>query len=392
MTAADPDLLPYEMGLEPGLEPGFDVPALPGASEDEIEPPALVVDLDAMEANLRAMAERNAAAGVKLRAHAKSHRSPELALEQIRIGGAIGVCCQKIAEAEAMVRGGVRDVFVTNEIVDPRKMARAARLARQARVIVMCDDARVLADWSAAAISHDVTLEMAVEIDCGTHLCGVDPGEPAAELAARVAATPGLRFAGLQAYHGAAQHIRDAEERRAAIEAAADAVRLTLTALEARGLPCPMVGGAGTGSWEFEAASGVWTEMQCGSYLFMDADYQRVAAAEGQGLGAFANSLFLMATVISKRPGRAVCDAGLKVTSLESGPPRIEGVPGARVIGCSDEHGRIEDPEDRLDLGDRVRLIPGHCDPTVNLHAWIVGLRRGRVERLIRVAARGRSL
>lgn len=368
-------------------------PARPGDAEAEVETPALAVDLDAMERNLRRMAERAEAAGVRLRAHAKTHRAPELARLQMEIGGAVGICCQKLGEAEAMAAHGIPDILLTNEIVDPRKMARAAALARDIRLRILIDDPATVAPWAAAAREAGVALSALVEIDAGTGACGIDPGAPAAALARAVETADGLAFAGLQAYCGAAQHVRDPAARRARIEAAAERVRATQAALQAEGLPCPMVGGGGTGSWEFEAATGAWTEVQCGSYLFMDADYRAVGADPDQGLAAFEPSLFVLATVMSQaRPGVAVCDAGLKVMSLESGPPELLGVPGARMRGCSDEHGVIEDPEGRLALGDRLRLIPGHCDPTVNLHDRLVGLRDGRVERLIEVSARGASL
>ena len=381
-------------GLEPGLEPGFDVPALPGMTLAEIETPALLLDLDLAEANIALMAARAAAAGVALRPHAKSHRCAEIARMQMA-AGAVGVCCQKVAEAEAMVRGGVPDVLLTNDLVDPRKMARAARLARAARITAIVDDVSMVPAWSAAAQEAGVELPMLVEIDAGSAACGADPGAPAAAVAKAIDAAPGLRFAGMQAYCGVAQHIRSPAERRAKIEAAAERVRLTLDHLERAGLPCPWITGGGTGSWEFEAA-GPWTEVQCGSYVFMDADYQRDAAAPGQALGEFANALILLTTVMSKaRPGLAMCDAGLKVQSMESGPPRIlEPDPrnsGLEVLGCADEHARVADPNDVLRLGDRLRMTPGHCDPTVNLHDWLVGVRGDSVERLIRVSARGRS-
>jgi 3-hydroxy-D-aspartate aldolase len=365
----------------------------PGTAAETVETPALAVDLDAMERNLRRMAARAEAAGVRLRAHAKTHRSVELARLQMEIGGAVGVCCQKVGEAEVMIAGGVPDVIITNEIADPRKMARAARLACEARVQVVLDDPATVVPWAAAAREAGVELSALVEIDAGTGFCGVDAGAPAAALAQEIAAADGLRFGGLQAYYGAAQHVRDPQARRARIAEAAARVRETLDRLSDVGLDCPLVGGGGTGSWEFEAATGLWTEVQCGSYLFMDADYGAVSPADGQALGEFEPSLFILSTVMSKaRPGIAVCDAGLKVQSLESGPPRMHGLDGVEVKGCSDEHGFLLDPADRLRLGDRLRLIPGHCDPTVNLHDRIIGLRNGRVERLIPVSARGCSL
>ena len=376
--------------MPPYLDPGFDIPALPGTKEAEIETPALALDLDAMEANLALMAARAAAAGVALRPHAKCHRTPEIALMQMA-AGASGVCCQKVAEAEAMVRAGIPDVLLTNDLVDPRKMARAARLARRARITVICDDPTMIPAWSAAAGAEGVTLPMLVEIDAGSAACGIDPGAPAAALAQAIEAAPHLRFAGLQAYAGVAQHLRSPNERRAFVADAAERVRETLAALQAVGLSCDWITGGGTGTWEFEA-EGPWTEVQCGSYLFMDADYQANTAAEGQAMGEFRNSLFLLTTVISKaRPTVAMTDAGLKSQTMESGPPRVFERPELTALGCADEHCRISDPENVLRLGDRLRLVPGHCDPTINLHDTLVGLRNGRVERLLPVAARGRS-
>ncbi len=359
---------------------------------DEIDTPCLIVDLDAMERNIATMARFAAARGVRLRAHAKTHKSPEIARLQIA-AGATGLCCQKVGEAEALVRGGVSDVLVSNQVVSPKKLRRLAALAREARILVCVDDAGNVAEIGGAAREAGSTIECLVEIDVGAGRCGVAPGTPAVALAKVVAQTGGLRFAGLQAYHGGAQHLRTFEERRAAIEAATAMVRETLEALTAEGLTCDIVGGAGTGTFEFESASGVYNELQCGSYVFMDADYGRILKADGQPLDAFENSLFILTGIMSKtRPGRAVCDAGLKASSVDSGLPTIFGEPDLDYLNASDEHGVIADPNDRLKLGDRLKLVPGHCDPTVNMHDWLVGVRGNRVEALWPVAARGRLL
>lgn len=356
----------------------------------EIDTPALVVDLDAFDRNVDVLRGFVAASGLRLRAHAKTHKSAAIAAIQMERGGACGICCQKVSEAEALVAAGIRDVLVSNEVVAPGKIDRLARLARSARILVCTDDRGNVGQLSAAAVAHGVVLECLVEIDVGSGRCGVAPGEPALRLAEAVAAAPGLRFAGLPAYHGRAQHIRDHGARRAAIDAAVAEVARTVAMLEAAGLGCGIVAGAGTGSFPMEGGSGVYNELQCGSYIFMDADYGRVTGADGLPLSTFRNSLFVLTAVMSKtRPGMAVCDAGLKAQSVDSGLPLVFDRPGVTFVGCSDEHGMLADPADTLRLGETVMLVPGHCDPTVNLYDWYVGVRHGRVEALWPVTARG---
>ena len=208
-------------------------------------------------------------------------------------------------------------------------------------------------------------------------------------LAQRIAASPHLRFAGLQAYHGTAQHMRTLDERTAAIVAGAEATRRTVEQLRQRGLACDIVGGGGTGSFELEAVSGVFTEIQAGSYAFMDADYAR----NGGGVSAgFQHALFVLATVMSAaRPGLAVLDAGHKAVAIDSGMPLVWQQPEVRYTGASDEHGKLEWGAESSGprLGEKLRLVPGHCDPTVDRFDWYVGMRGGRVECLWPVAARG---
>ena len=372
---------------------GPDVPAEVGMDLEQVQTPALIVDLEVFERNVATLRDRLQAAGVRLRAHAKTHRSVDIARYQLEHGGACGICCQKVAEAEVMVAGGIGDVLVSNQVVEAAKIERLARLARTARMLVCVDDAGNVDALSAAALRHGVQLECLVEIDCGAHRCGIEPGAAAVALAGRIAAADGLLFAGLQAYQGAAQHIRDYGARRAAIDMAARQTRGTVEMLAAAGLECGIVAGAGTGSYVFEAGSGLYNEMQCGSYVFMDADYQRVLDAGGAPISEFGNALFVWTAVMSNaRDGFAVCDAGLKVMSLDSGLPVIEGRDDVEYVNCSDEHGVIADPRNALQLNDKLKLIPGHCDPTCNLHDWYVGIRDNRVECLWPVSARGKSL
>ncbi len=371
-------------------------PATPGMPYADVDTPALVLDLDAFERNLKRMADAVAKAGVRLRPHAKTHKSPVIGLKQMALG-AVGMCCQKVSEAEAMVLGGVPDVYVSNEVIGTRKLDRLAGLAHQARVMVAADNEVAVEALAAAATRNGVRLRVLVEINVGGNRCGVEPGEPAVVLAQRIAREKSLQFAGLQAYHGRAQHMRTIEERKAAIADAIEKTRRTVDLLKRAGMECEVVGGAGSGTYEIEAASGVYNELQAGSYVFMDADYARNKNPDGSRYNAFEHSLFVLATVMSTPiPERAVIDAGLKTFSFDQGVPEISGLAGAVYERPSDEHGNLNLTacNERPKLGDKLLLIPGHCDPTVNLHDWYVGVRGmgtpdARVESLWPVAARG---
>jgi 3-hydroxy-D-aspartate aldolase len=368
---------------------GLNVPAEVGMALEDVFTPALIIDLDAFEYNVKKMAGLNREMGVRHRAHAKTHKSAEIARYQIE-NGACGVCCQKVSEAEAIVDGGIKDVLVSNEVVDKRKIDRLARLAKRARVLVCVDDLGNVDDLSEAARNHGVTIECLVEMDCGAGRCGVQPGAPVVEIAQKIAASDNLKFSGLQAYQGAAQHVHDFEERKAKIAAAVTLVTDTIKLLEDVGLSCDIVGGAGTGSYYFEGTSKVYNEMQSGSYVFMDADYQRVRDAGGEFISEFRNSLFIWTSVMSKtKTDKAICDAGLKAQSLDSGLPMIFGRTDIEYIKAADEHGIISDPGNVLKLNEKLKLIPGHCDPTCNVYDHYVGIRDGKVECIWPVTARG---
>ncbi|ALP68543.1 DSD1 family PLP-dependent enzyme [Paraburkholderia caribensis] len=359
----------------------------------EVETPALILDLDPFERNVAKMANYAKSVGVGLRPHAKTHRCPMIARKQIE-HGAIGLCCQKVGEAEALVAAGVRDVLVSNEVLDIRKLRRLAQLAKIATISLCFDAPEQVEAASQAAQELDVVLGALVEIDMGMWRCGVAAGEAAAALAQRIAAAPGLRFLGLQAYEGKAQHLASYEERKLAIEHAAASVRLSISAIERTGLKCLVVGGGGTGTFRLEGESRLWTELQCGSYIFMDGEYAAIVGVDGKPYSEFEQSLFVLTTVMSATaPGRAVLDAGLKSYTLEKGLPGVLGRSDMRLVAASDEHGTLLlPPGTTLPLGTQLKLIPSHCDPTVNLHDVIVCVREGIVEALWPVAARGASL
>lgn len=364
-------------------------PADVGMSVDEVDTPALLLDLDAFERNVERMAQFCRESGVRLRAHAKTHKSPDIARYQIA-RGAVGICCQKVSEAEAMVEGGIDDVLVSNEVVGRRKIELLAALAGRARVGVCVDDPDNIVDLDRAAGAAGTRINVLVEVDVGAGRCGVPPGDAAVGLALRTAASENLEFSGIQAYQGSAQHIRDYTARKHAIDSAIHMARDTVERIAVAGLQCATIAGAGTGTYHFEAGSGLYNELQCGSYIFMDADYGRIELEGGRENDEFKNSLFVCTTVMSKtRPGVAVCDAGLKAHSVDSGMPQVFDRTGLQYTGASDEHGQIADAADTLSPGDVLRLVPGHCDPTVNLHDWIVGTRDGVVEVVWPVSARG---
>ena len=366
-------------------------PAIPGMREDEIDTPGLVIDLDAFEFNLDTMAALLAPTGVKLRAHAKTHKSPVIAKLQMA-RGAVGNCVQKVTEAEVLVWGGIPDILVSNEVVGSAKLARLCALSRIARIAVCADDAGQVAAIEAAAADAGIRMTVLVEIDVGAGRCGVQPGPDAVALATRIAASRHLSFGGLQAYHGGAQHKRTPSERRVAIAGAADAARRTVEQLRQRGLDCAIVGGAGTGTFELEAQSGIYTEMQAGSYVFMDADYARNLDERGAPVSTFRHALFVLSTVMSQsQTGVAVLDAGHKAVAVDSGMPAVWQRPEIRYTSASDEHGKLQFASETAapKVGEKLRLIPGHCDPTVDKFDWYVGVRGGRVECLWPVAARG---
>ena len=364
-------------------------------SVGEVQTPCLILDLDALERNVAKLGRFVGEQGLRHRAHCKMHRSVDVARLQVELGGASGLCCQKVAEAEVFARAGFPDILVSHVVRDPAKIDRLARLpGLGARTTVLVDDLANVAELSAAATRHGSSLAVYVELDCGSRLCGVRTAPEVVAIARALEAAPALRFAGLQAYQGKMQHLESWEERKAASEAAVALVREVLAALARERIVCESVSGGGTGSYRLDAAAGVYTELQCGSYAFMDADYGRIRDEEGHRLdhGEWENALFILASVVSHaKSGLAVCDAGLKVQSLDSGLPTVFGRSDVRVVDLSDEHGRIEDPHDVLEVGEKLRLVPGHCDPTCNLHDWYVGLRGERVEVLWPVSARGKS-
>ena len=372
--------------------------ALLGQRATAIDTPALVVDLDAMQRNLQQMADFAQRHGMRWRPHAKMHKSAQIAQMQMA-AGAVGVCVQKTAEAETLAAAGVRDIYISNEVIAPHKLARVVALARRLQAaggrLGVAVDSQVGIAALAQALAQDAAplhlIDVYVEIDVGHGRCGAAPAD-AVGLVQALGAYPGMRFAGLQAYHGRAQHLRSADERREAIAAAMRCVQTARDAIHARGMYVPLITGAGTGTMVHEAASGLWGELQVGSFLFMDADYLRNEADAGQP--AFEPALFVKSQVTGRYAAHSVCDAGHKSHAIDSGMPLVH-QQALEYLSGGDEHGLLRPlPGGALpDIGDVAWLVPGHCDPTVNLHDWMIGVRgglaEGVVDTLLRVDARG---
>jgi D-serine deaminase-like pyridoxal phosphate-dependent protein len=362
-----------------------------GDAVASIATPALVIDLDAMERNLAGMAAFAHSRGVRLRPHAKMHKSAAIAKAQMA-AGAVGVCVQKLSEAEVLADAGITDIYISNEVIDAEKLMRVAALATRVKLAIAVDSILGVDRLADACRAVGSEPNVFVEIDVGQRRCGVSPDEAGA-LAQHVVAR-GLRFAGLQAYQGGAQHVRGAAERAAAAQRAASVVRAAQESLAACGIACPLVTGGGTGTFTFDSASGLWGELQAGSYLFMDGEYGGIEPADDAP--RFENALFVKSQVMSRAATHVVVDAGIKAYAIDAGLPTVWHRE-LEMINFGDEHGILKPSDsarpDLPQLGETLWLVPGHCDPTVNLHdAYVAvrgGLVRGVVEALWPVDTRG---
>ncbi|WP_250474539.1 DSD1 family PLP-dependent enzyme [Caballeronia sp. GAFFF1] len=365
----------------------------------EVATPSLVLDLDAFDSNLAQMNSLAARHGVALRPHAKAHKSSAIARRQTD-AGAVGVCCQKLSEAYPFAAAGIASIHISNEFVGVDKVSMAVELASHVRLSVCVDALTQVAPLGDAAARAGVHIDILVEVDAGQHRCGVTNDDALLSLADAIAAQEALCFSGIQAYHGGAQHIVDWQARKTAASRAAERAAHFACTLEARGIQCTVITGGGTGTVEFDAASGVYTELQPGSYLFMDGDYGELTWSDSL---RWRQSLFVLSTIMSAaRPGVAVCDVGLKGLAVDSGLPRSVQPLDAfdehsfTYIAANDEHGMLEAQLARSGdtgslLGTRIMLPPGHCDPTVNLYDEYVCHRNGRVVDMWPIDARGLS-
>jgi 3-hydroxy-D-aspartate aldolase len=339
---------------------------------NELATPALVVDVKAFERNVAAMQEHCNRVGLKLRPHAKTHKSVTIARKQLQ-AGAIGQCCAKLGEAEVLADDGIDGLLLTSPIVTAQGFARIGRLNAKINDLMVTADSAVAVDgFAQAGRESGKRLKVLVDVDIGLHRTGILPGEPALGLAKRIAASPHLQFVGLQGYAGQLQHVPEFEERRTQSLAALKQLGDTRDLIVANGIPCPIVSGGGTGTYNIDADARVFTELQAGSYVFMDKQYCEVKIANAAPM-PFESALFVQTTVISANvPGLVTTDAGLKSFATEAGSPLIHaGAPeGANYFFFGDEQGGIMlgSPGSKLEPGSVVTCTAPHCDPTVNLY------------------------
>jgi D-serine deaminase-like pyridoxal phosphate-dependent protein len=361
-------------------------------SRGDIPTPALLLDLDRFEANVAHMTAHLRERGKAFRPHGKTHKCPEVARRFVA-AGAVGSCTARLSEAEVFAEHGLRGLLITTAVIGPAKIARAGALARLAPdTIFVVESEQNARDLSAEAVRTGVDLNIAVDLYFGR--TGVSPGAPAVDLARAVSRLPRLRFAGIQAYDGAAAHTTPFEARRTrslgSMKQAVESCRM----IEREGIACPLVSGGSTGTYLIDAGVDGITEIQPGSFAFMDAEYAGIGGPAGSEYRDFAQALTVVATVISRRPGVAVVDAGYKAFATDRPfTPVPVGLPGVSYGWAGDEHGRLDLSQSDCDLhvGDRVEFVPPHCDPTVNLYDVIHALRGDTIEGVWPIAARGKS-
>ncbi len=360
-----------------------------------LQTPALVIDLDALERNLARMAEHARRFGMALRPHAKTHKCVEVARRQMD-AGALGICVAKIGEAEALANGGIDSILVTSPVVTDAGIARLAALnARLKDLIVVCDSAHIASKLAGAAYASGKRLGVLVDVDPGMGRTGVRPGREAIALVEAVTGSSSLEYLGLQCYAGNLQHLESPNERRDRSLSAMKALAELRDALKTQGLAPRILTGAGTGTFDIDPDAKTLTELQVGSYVFMDRQYNDVWEKSGV-CAPFETALFVQTTVISaNRDGLATTDGGYKAFATDAGPPAIaSGAPkGSSYFFFGDEHGGIlyESNRGLLNPGDVVTCIVPHCDPTVNLYDCYHCIRGDTLEAVWPIEARGRS-
>jgi len=349
----------------------------------DIPTPALLIDVPAMERNIARMARFFAGRPCRLRPHFKAHKTPEIARRQLAAGSCTGLTCATVSEAEA-VAGLCDDLLIANEVIGADKCARVAALAARVHVTIAVDSLAGLAQIADAATARGVVVGVLVDVNVGQQRCGVLPGADAVALATRVASTRGVRLRGVMGYEGHLQPIAGRTERETRAREAMQQLTATADAARAAGLPCDVVSGGGTGTYDISGQVAGVTEIQAGSYVLMDTDYARLDLP-------FEAAFSVLGTVVSRPTAdRCVADCGHKSTTKDHGMPSVKGIPGATVTSLNDEHAVIALlPGAAVQIGDRIELLPSHTDPTINLHDAFYAMNGNDVIGVWRITARG---
>jgi D-serine deaminase-like pyridoxal phosphate-dependent protein len=357
----------------------------------DIPTPALLLDLDAFEDNIRKMTAHLRARQKDFRPHAKTHKCPEIARRLID-AGAVGVCAARLSEAEVFSEHGIGGLLITTAVVGKDKIARAVALARKApdTMFVVDDEQNVRAINEAAG--GGAAIKLLIDLYFGR--TGIEPGVPAARLAQLINSLPNVSLEGLQSYDGQAAHTTPFAARGDRTNTNMAKAVATKAMIEQAGIPCRIVTGGSTGTYRFDSENPGMTELQPGSFIFMDMEYEAIGGPDGDRYRDFRNALTVVTTVISTPPGFAIVDGGYKAFSTDRPfTPKPIDLPGVEYGWAGDEHGRLPlaHAPRPLHVGDRIEFIPPHCDPTVNLYDQIHALRGDRVEAVWPIAARGRS-
>ena len=375
---------------------GFDATDVMEAdiSKWELDTPALCVDLDALEANLATLQQTVVRNGIASRPHAKTHKCPAIARLQIE-NGSVGICTAKVGEAVAMYEHGIDEILMTTINATLFKITRAMNLRRQCSGFIQATDTPGNArDLSAAAEALGIVADVVVDIDSGGHRTGVTPGQPALELAQLVDQLPGLRLQGMLCYDGGSQHVKGFDTRRArTLERLVPATE-TYDLMQRSGLNTGIFSGGGTGTYNIDHETRGLTDIQVGSYVFMDAQYLAIGGSGSDLYSDFDTSLTILTTVLNAQyEGRVTTDAGAKACTINQPWPIVKGETGMSYTSGSDEFGtlRYDDPSRTYKLGDKLELIVSHCDPVVNLYDQMYAVRNDRVEAVWKIAARGMS-
>jgi len=354
-----------------------------GCTKDELDTPALCLDLDVMDENIGLVVEACGAAGVAWRPHVKGHRCGAIGAREVA-AGAIGLTCAKLGEAELMARAGVRDLLIANAIVGPHKLARLVELSRHADPIVAVDHADQLRPLAAVFAAAGRSVRVVIEVDIGLARGGVEPGDAALPLAREAASLEGIDFVGLMAWEGHLITIADRDEKERSIHMALLGLLDTKHRVEAAGLPCPIVSCGGTGSFQISLAHPGITEVEAGGAIMMDVFYREDCSVTGLG-----NALTLLTTVVARPTrGRAIVDAGRKTLNVEVAMPQVLARPGVEFERMSAEHGQLKVASEAapLTIGDRLDVVPGYADLTVSLHERFYGFRDGRLAEILPIA------
>ena len=357
-----------------------------GSAKAELDTPALLVDLDVMEANIRRIAETCRAHRVNWRPHMKGHKTPEIAQKELT-AGAIGVTCAKLSEAEIMAEAGIRDILIANQIVGPQKIRRLIELIGPADPIVAVDGMPNVTALAEAASGQGKELKVVIEVNIGMNRAGVEPGDPVVRLAKAIAQYPGLRFVGLMAWESQAVTIADPAEKERVVSEAIGRLTASAAACRAAGHKVEIVSCGGTGTFPYCVRQPGVTEVQVGGAIFSDMHYRTHYHTD------FPFALTVLTSVTSRpTPTRIVLDGGRKTMSGDAAMPQPIGLPAIATMRLSAEHTKIEleQPSDAPLVGDRVELVVGYSDSTVHLHEQLIGIRHDRVEAVWPVAARGK--